>query len=259
MEFLDSETALPQLVQGEMGKAPDVLGITNSLLNASNVLTRRKLKCFDDQFTIPHIGRYVDWNMQYNENPEIKGDFEVLARASGALMDTEIQNNSANDLMAIALNPQLAHGMKKWDAVRRVVRARRFDPDDFVKSDAEIDAAEKKMQEAGAPPDPRVQVAQIRAEADAKIEAQRLQFEQQDNERERQNKQVIAAINERMNSTQLSSAERQNLEKIRATLGGDAIKLRAQAAMQQQEHAAQLLKPPVEPKGRAPNGRAFTQ
>lgn len=267
MEFLDNETALPQLAQGEQGTATDVLGGMNLLLNASNVMMRRKLKAFDDQFTIPHIGRYVDWNMQYNPKSEIKGDFEVQARASGALMDTEIQNKFAADLLGLAGNPQFSYGMKKWDAVRRVVRARRFDPADFVKDDEEIKRIEEEMQKHQQG-DPRVQVATIRAEADAKIEAARQKFEASEGEKDRQNKIAVEMINERLSTAELDSVERQVLEKIKAELAGTAMKLTttkelavADMAIDVHKHhvPAAVMTPPIEPSGRASPGQSFAQ
>lgn len=266
MEFLDNETALPQLAQGEQGDATDVLGGMNLLLNASNVMMRRKLKCFDDQFTIPHIGRYVDWNMQYNQKSEIKGDFEVQARASGALMDMEIQNKSAAILLQLGANPAYSHGMKKWDGVRRVVRSARFDPSDFVKSDEEIKVIEDKM--AQQPPQiPAVMVAQIRAEAEARRDEMRLTFEAEQ-----------AGLDRQLESATLSSEERRDLEKQKVLLASLALKLKVQkdlsASNQSQERDLTLaghkmtlhreknmvpVKPAVEPEGVAPNGQAFTR
>ena len=273
MDFLDNETAIPQLAQGEQGQATDVLGGMNLLLNASNVMIRRKLKCFDDQFTIPHIGRYVDWNMQYNKKSEIKGDFEVQARASGQLFDTEIQNKSAGDLVAIIKDPAFSYGMKKWDAVRRFVRSRRFDPKDFVKTDDEIKTIEDKMAQ-NPQADPRVEVAKIRVEADAQIEQMRQQFEAKENEAERQNKLVIAAIDERLKSTELTSSERETLAKIKGTLAGKAIEINAQKQITRDNQLLDLhkdganraerrqdviKKTGAEPPGRAKKGQAFTQ
>lgn len=278
MEFLDNETALPQLAQGEQGQATDVLGGMNLLLNASNVLMRRKLKSLDDQLTIRHIGRYVDWNMQYNPKSEIKGDFEVQARASGALMDMEIQNKSAGNLLALATNPNFAAGMKKWEAVRRVVRAFRFDPKDFVEDDDTIKRNEENMakNQTG---DPRIEVAKIRAEADAKIEQQRIAFEEKDNERQRQNDIAIKMIDKELQSTELSSVERQVLEKIKAELAGVALKLSTQeklsgadiahnkdialsqhkVELHKHRNPAPVLTPPTEPVGKAAPGKAFAQ
>ncbi len=268
MEFLDNETAIPMLAQGEQGTATDVLGGMNLLLNASNVMMRRKLKAFDDQFTIGHIGRYVDWNMQYNPKSEIKGDFEVQARASGALMDTEIQNKTAGNLLNLVKDPEIGYGMKKWDAVRRVVRAMRFDPKDFVLDDAEIKVIEENRAKQPRV-DPRIEVANIRAEADAKITAAELASKEKIAQMQDDTKKVVAAIDERLQSTQLTSAERQTLAKIKGTLTERVIETNAQKELSREnmlldahKHTtpkAELPRPKVEPAGRAKPGQSFAQ
>lgn len=265
MDFLDNETALPQLMQGEQGNATDVLGGMNILLNQSNIMQRRRLKCFDDQFTIPHIGRYVDWNMQYNPKAEIKGDFEVQARASNALMDTEIQNRMVGAILNISKDPAFSYGMKKWDALRRMVRAGRFDPADFVKDDEEIKAIEEQMKQQQQPQDPRVQAAMIRAEAEAKIEDARLKFEERDNERQRQTDIAIKMIDKELQSVELSSVEKQVLEKLKVQLALSAMDKRATADLALAGHrvdlhknsSKQVIAPPTEPPGRAAPGSAY--
>jgi hypothetical protein len=255
MEFLDTETALPQLAQGEQGSATDVLGGMNLLLNASNVLIRRKLKCFDDQFTIPHITRYVDWNMQYNPKPEIKGDFEVQARASGALFDTDVQNRGAANLLALTRDPGLAHGLRKWDIVRRVVRAMRFDPADFVKQDAEIEAIEKKLAEQQQPQDPRIAVAQINAQ----VKGAELQARVDEGNAERELALLMKEIDTQLEVSAQGGERERVLTEVKAKLADTTLKIQAQMRAQQQENARQMLQPPTEPKGRAPDGAAFTQ
>jgi phosphate starvation-inducible protein PhoH len=113
--------------------------------------------------------------------------------------------------------------------------------------------------------DPREAIAQLKAQTDERLEQLRQQFEAQENEKDRQNQLVIAAIDERMNSTQLTSEERQNLEKIKATLAGKAIEVRAQKEITRDnqlldlhKHNADIIKKPgVEPPGRARPGQAF--
>lgn len=260
MEFLDMETAVPSLAEGNQGTATDVLGGMNLLLNASNIVQRRALKALDDQVTIPHISRYVDWNMQYNPKQEIKGDFEVQARASGALLDQEIQNRGAMQLLSLMSNPQIGYGMKKWDGVRRIVKALRFDPKEFVKTDDEIEVIEKKMGE-NPQKTPAVEVAEIRATTEATLLKATQEFEAQQNELERQNNLAVAVIDERMKSTELTSSERETLNKIKAQLAETAAKLETQKALSLADHKMTLrndvLKPPTEPVGRAPAGKSF--
>jgi hypothetical protein len=262
MEFLDNETMLPTLAQGEQGTATDVLGGMNLLLNASNVMIRRKLKCFDDQFTIRHIGRYVDWNMQYNPKTEIKGDFEVQARASGALFDTEAQNKTSANLLALTMNPAIAHGMKKWDIVRRMVRAMRFDPADFVKPDKEIEKIEQQMAKQGGPQDPRIAAAQIKAQADMQI----TQMELQDSAAERELKLMIAQMDAELAKAGLTTDQQKVLSEIKARLTDTVIKVRAQQQITRDnqvldlhKYQSDVMRAPTEPPGRAPAGQAFAR
>ena len=262
MEFLDQETAIPTLAEGNQGQATDVLGGMNLLLNASNVVQRRALKALDDQVTIPHISRYVDWNMQYNSKSSIKGDFEVQARASGALMERDIQNKGAANLLALSKDPAFAHGMKKWDALRRVIQALRFNPKDFVLEDDEIIEAEKNLKP---PVDPRVEVQQMKVIAEAKLEKARQDYEGYQNELDRQNNLAVAVIDERMKSTELTSEERQTLANIKAEFTKTAAQLKTQRdlslanlKLDLHKHSnPQILTPPTEPAGRAKNGEAF--
>ena len=75
------------MLQGSQGGVtPDTVGGMQMLLNNTNVVLRRLVKNFDDMVTKPHIRRYYDYNMAYNENEEVKGDFNILARGSSALL-----------------------------------------------------------------------------------------------------------------------------------------------------------------------------
>ncbi len=259
MEFLDQETAIPMLAQGEQGEATDVLGGMNLLLNASNVVQRRALKALDDQVTIPHIGRYIDWNMQYNPKAEIKGDFEVQARASGALLEQAEQVKGLTALLNLASSPAWAAGMKKWDVLRLAVKLLRFPVADVVKTDSAIEQAEED-QAKNPPQDPRIAVEQLRTE----VAKMRLQFEGQEGDKERNARIAIAMIQEKLQTLELSSVERQALERLKVELAQTTMKLNVQKDLSLADHLhtehrerRQALTPPTEPKGRAKPGRSF--
>ena len=109
------------------------------------------------------------------------------------------------------------------------------------------------MKKSAPPSDPRIAVAGINAKAKADLEAQRIAFETRENELERRNKLVIAAIDERLQSTSLTSAEKQTLARIKGTLAGKVMEVRAQTQLSREA----IRRPAVEPVGRAPNGQAF--
>jgi hypothetical protein len=155
-----------------------------------------------------------------------------------------------------------------------MLRAARYDPDKF-----DLDEEEKQaMQEQQPPPDPRIQVAQIKSETDKEIAAQDAQLKQlaikSDSDRDAIFEQGVAqrtqaTLDAKAHDTnmkyQLALLEYANREKIslndaKLQLARDAMKInsvRELAAMS--APASALPKPPVEPPGQAETGKSFTQ
>jgi hypothetical protein len=168
MKFVDDESAVPTLAQGEKGTAPETVGGMQLLMNSSNVVLSRMVKQFDDMITRPHIRRYYDWNMCYAEDEDIKGDFQIDARGSSALLVRDMQSQALIQLGAFSGNGEIAP-MINWEAwFKEVLKAQHIDPTDIMKSEAEIEAA--KNQPPQATPEQiraqaQLQVAQIRGQA----------------------------------------------------------------------------------------------
>ena len=100
----DQGSGQPMLMTGEQGSAPDTVGGMQLLMNNANVVLRRLVKQFDDYVTKKHVRRYYDYNMAYNEKDDIKGDYQVDARGSSALLVRDIQNQAYTQLLAAAAN-----------------------------------------------------------------------------------------------------------------------------------------------------------
>lgn len=141
-QFIDDMSSMPQIAQGEQGagttKTAQGMAI---LMNATNVVFRRIVKNFDDDVTTPDIRRLYDWNMQFNEKDEIKGDYDVDARGSSVLLVREMQ---AQTLMAIATNlgghPVYGPMLKNRDILRKLFQSLMIPSADVVLTDNEIDA-----------------------------------------------------------------------------------------------------------------------
>jgi hypothetical protein len=259
----ETVTSLPMLLQGQMGGAPETFGGQQIVNNNGSTVLRRIARTFDDRITEPHIGRYYEYLMLHGPD-EAKGDFVVKPRGSSALVERELQKRETMQLLGASLNP--AYGVKPEKVMKEVLKGMRFDPDNFGYSEEEKQAMAQQQQ----PEDPRITAAKImaesrigveqmqaneeavRAEANAQMVLLRQQWESREKELDRQNELVIAAINERMQNTQLTSGERQNLDKIKATLAGKTAELRTQ-----KELSMQAISPPTEPAGRAPDGQSW--
>jgi hypothetical protein len=179
----DDVTALPMLAQGEMGGAPDTASGMSMLLNSSNVVLRRVVKAFDDDITTPLITRFYDWNMQFNDKEEIKGDFEVDARGSSTLLVKETQTQALVTMMQLAESPVFGPLVKHAELFRKVAQAQHITPHDVIVSDEEIKAMEEAQAQQAEEPPLEIQLKQMDiqaklqiAEMNAKIEMMKLEM-----------------------------------------------------------------------------------
>ena len=236
-ELADAETGVPTIMQGEKGAAPDTVGGMQMLMNSANVVLRRLVKQFDDMATKPHIRRYYDYNMMYNEDEEIKGDFTIDARGSSALVVRDIQNQSFLNLLAAGANPVYGMYLDTQKLFEKALQAQHIDPAEVFKPEEEIEQikeAQKQAAAQGPPLDPAMAVAQLRAQA----EMQQVQARSQSDLQELQVRQNIAAQEADMQIMQLqmtreiemlklSNTQNISLEKIKAQLADTAMKERS--------------------------------
>lgn len=270
MKMAEDVTGLPQLLQGSMGnQSPDTVGGMQMVMNNASTVLRRIARTFDDCITEPHIRRYYTWLMQYGEDDE-KGDFQIDARGSSALVERDIQNQYILQMGALVGNPAFGLDPEKW--IVEALKAQRLDPKRFQMDD------EKKAQMAQQPPPeaPQVIAAKIRAQTDmerAKLQAQTdMQRTKMDTDRDlvyvqaqerRDQTLAMARMEELRLKRELAFIQLQvnkgiNVDDNKVRLAETAAKLRMQkelAVMGMQ--AKQVASPAVEPPGRAPNGQAF--
>lgn len=162
-QTIDEVTAMPKIAEGEQGA-----GVTKTvqgmsmLMNSANVSFRRIVKNFDDNITTPLLTRFYDWNMQFSDRAEIKGDYEVAAKGSSVLLVREMQ---ANNLMLIAQlfgdHPVYGTMIRHNDLLRTIFRALMIQSDDVLLTETEH---KKKLSEQQPTPDPRVVVAEMEAQ-----------------------------------------------------------------------------------------------
>jgi hypothetical protein len=117
------------------------------LMNSANTVLRRAIKAWDDGITLPFIQKLYDWNMQFGDNEEIKGDNKVHARGSSHLIVKEMQAQNAMALINIAASPILQPLTDVPALYRRVVTSMQLDPAEIVKTDAEIEQEMQKQQQ----------------------------------------------------------------------------------------------------------------
>lgn len=252
-------TGLPMLLQGQQGDAPDTLGGQQMMNNNASTVLRRLAKNWDGSITEPHLGDgYYEWLMMYGPD-ECKGDFQTDARGSSALVDRDIQNQAVVQMASIVLNPVFGVNPKKW--FEQYCRSQRLDPANFQYTEDEQAKIDQAMQQQ--PTDPRIAVAQLKADMDTKM----AQFNQQANERMTLIQQQFDAeenakdreLQAWLKQLEATGAQQINIAQLRQRLTDTAMKLKTQRelSLHKTMPAQQVETPPTEPAGRAKPGQAF--
>jgi hypothetical protein len=234
MELADMETGVPVIMQGEKGAAPDTVGGMQMLMNSANVVLRRLVKQFDDMVTRPHIRRYYDYNMMYNEDEEIKGDFSIDARGSSALLIRDIQNQAFLNLLAAGANPVYGVYLDTQKLFEKALQAQHIDPKEVFKSEDELEKIkEQQKNPQQAAPDPALAVAQLRGQ----IEMEKAKAQNQGDLAELQVRQSIAQqdgelrmaemqLTREIEMLKMSNTQNISLEQIKAKLADTAMRER---------------------------------
>ena len=117
--FMDEESGLPMIAQGEQGQVTPTLGGMSMLMNAANAVRRAQVKEWDDNVTKPMIRRFYAWMMQFSDKNEIKGDMTIKARGTSALLVKEVQNQQVMTLIQnFSQNPQLSPAYDWYEATK---------------------------------------------------------------------------------------------------------------------------------------------
>ena len=125
------------------------------LMNAAAGGIKTVIKNVDDYLLAPLGKAMFSFNMQFDFDPEIKGDLEVKARGTESLMANEVRSQRLMQFMQVASNPTLAPFAKFPYIVREIAKSMDLDPDKVTNSFEEAALQQKLMQQNAPPASPQ--------------------------------------------------------------------------------------------------------
>jgi hypothetical protein len=291
--FAEETTSIPLITQGQSGATtPDTFGAAQLQNNNANQLLRSIGYAFDDYITEPVIRQYYEWLLLDPDVPnEEKGEFQIDAHGSIALVERAIQDQSIAQMGNMTANPIYGIDPKKWAAL--FLKSKRLNPEDVQYTKEE----QAKMDAAPPPEAPVVTVAKIQQDTQLKIGVMKQTVDQTTEQHEaqiaaaahtlevgkaqaeQQRTQGELTINAHDLEMQhqremLKYATQRNisLDTVKAELAKTAMTLQTQRQLNAEDNAVDLHKhrtqplrpqvgarPPGQTPGRAGNGRAFEQ
>lgn len=298
LKQFEEATSIPLITQGQSGATtPDTFGATQLQNNNANQLLRTVGYSFDDHITEPLVYQFYEWYLLDPDVPEEeKGDFQINAHGSAALVERAIQDQTLAGLAPLALNPAYKIDPAKW--TKEFLKSKRLNPENLQYTKEQQEAMDKQPP----PKDPMVQAAEIRATVDrekiaaGQTEGERshsLDSETLEADRSRVQAEATVRLHEldmKLKIATLDYATKRGItvDKAKAELAKTAMTLQAQrelnavdnavamhdkgrdreAAAQnppksQPKHQAKkptsVVKPLANPPGRAKDGEAFSQ
>jgi len=130
-QLADESTGLPSFSYGQTGISG--VGRTASgismLMNAASGSIKTVIKNLDDYLLGPIGKAFFNFNMQFDFDPEIKGDLEVNARGTESLMANEVRSQRLMQFLQIASQPSLMPFAKFPYIIREIAKSMDLDPD----------------------------------------------------------------------------------------------------------------------------------
>lgn len=146
------------------------------LMGAANILLKDHIKDFDDCVVAPFIRAMFRWNMQWNEDESIKGDYEVVASGSQSLIAKEVRAQQIPMLLNLLGMPVFAPYLKEKALLEVTLEQTDLPAERILRSDDE--ARQHQQQQAA-------------MQAQAQVQALAAQLEQQGMTQEQINQQML--------------------------------------------------------------------
>lgn len=149
MEFGDESTSIPRFTYGQVdsGSVSKTVGGLSMLMGQANITLKDVVKNWDDGITTPFITDLYNWNMQFSEKENIKGDFQVIARGSTSLVAKELRSHALDAFAGSTNNPIDGPYIKRAKLLQERARALDLNPDDLVKDEEEVTQQAEKDQQ----------------------------------------------------------------------------------------------------------------
>ncbi len=148
-QLSDESTGFPSFAHGQTGVSG--VGRTASgismLMGAAAGSIKTVIKNVDDYLLRPLGEGFFRFNMQFDFDPEIKGDLEVKASGTESLMKNEVRSQRLMQFLQIASNPALAPFAKFQYVIREIAKSLDLDPDKVTNNMSEAALQAELMKE----------------------------------------------------------------------------------------------------------------
>jgi len=121
-DWLDDDILLDQITQGDINSEDIPASGMLQQINLRTVFQRMIAARADDTWFKPAGDRWMQWNLQFNPDQSIKGDFDVKGIASTTLVAKDLQIQYLQVAMGVTAQPQFAGFTDQYEILAAYMR-----------------------------------------------------------------------------------------------------------------------------------------
>lgn len=241
-KMMEDEAGLAMIMQtGQEPKITETAAGTAMLMNSASTPLRRLMRQIDGKIIKPVLQAMYRYNMQFDEDESIKGDYNVVAHGSSALLVREQQTQGLIEVLKLAQSsPILAQLTKFPELYRSIIASMQINADGVIKTDAELaqekEAAAQQGQAGPTPEQMKMQLDQSKLQLDAaklQLMQQEQQFEQAKAANDARLKEMELQVKAMDASSQLQSDQINAQREHERIASSNALKVAEMEASQQ--------------------------
>ena len=104
-EMADEYSGLPKYMGGEPGGVGRTASGLSMLMGNANKSIKQVISNIDINVITPLLERLYDHNMEYSDDPELKGDVNIIARGAASLITKDAAQVRRNEFLMATANP----------------------------------------------------------------------------------------------------------------------------------------------------------
>lgn len=149
--YADEVTTIPRYMWGEstpgIGRTASGMSM---LMGSANITIKDQVKNFDDGVTTKFISGMYHWNMKFNTDADIKGDFDIQAEGTSSLIAKEVYSQALMQFAQIVSSPIYQPLVRNDSILRNIADALDLSDKNLILSQEEIQANQQlqKQQQA---------------------------------------------------------------------------------------------------------------
>lgn len=134
-EMADEWSGLPKYMAGDPGGVGRTASGLSMLMGNANKGVKQVVGNIDAGLFTPMLGRLYDHNMEYSDDPDLKGDVNIIARGAASLLVKDAAQLRRNEFLTATMNPidmQIVGVEGRAAILRETAKTLDMDADDIV-------------------------------------------------------------------------------------------------------------------------------